>query len=302
MPLSSLSTVNTALNNIRDVNKNIKLPLDVIEERRAARSLEELEKFKAQTGRMSAQEGVDAGMHARKATDASQAYAAKGPQLDQSSPEAFANSLRERAAYLIMSPFPDLQQKGMNLTQQLPTMIQTGGRGTGTMTEEAYGADIDLTKAQAENQYAQARGTGGHTPTSSYKQPEPSEVAKGSEAVQGYIQSKLRTFIPQIELDKEGAPTNLNTNAFDMFAATVEGVVNQKMGNLPKGTVDRNLLASTYEEVARNYKIIHYDPFGFTNEYVPIPKNVYEAYKKLYPKDSDNDIAEKYLLRLQESE
>lgn len=299
MPLSSLSTVNTALNNMTDLYKDIENPLDVIEKRRAARSLEELEKFKAQTQRMGAQETVDAGVAARKATAASEAYAAKGPQLDTSSPQATIDSLRERAAYLVMSPYPDLQQKGMNLTQQLPAMIQSGGRGTGTMYEESYGADIDLARAQAENQRAQARGTGGHVPTSTYKQPEPSEAAKGSEAIQGYIQSKIRTFIPQIKLDAEGGPTNLNGLAYDMFATTVEGVINHRMGAAPKGQVDRNLLANTYEEVARNYKVVLYDPWGPTKEYVPIPKVVYERLKKLYPKDSDSDIAEKYLLELQ---
>jgi len=167
MPLSSLSTVNTALNNIYDTAKTAPMPLDAIEARRASNQAERLAEYEAGTKRMTANEYGRAG-EATRATEAATALVLKQigpPPKDTRSPE-YTQWVRESAGILISSGDQSALKLGNEMLSKLEQTSKTGQLDPGTQGGAQAAAGIDLKGAQtrAQDVYTKAQQEMGRIP------------------------------------------------------------------------------------------------------------------------------------------
>jgi hypothetical protein len=131
-------------------------PLKGIREGRESRRLADLEQYKADTERMKAGEYVTAGARGREAAATMQEYASKAPKLDRKTPEKYIETLNDRIAYFLESPYTDHQAEASKMAEKLDTLIGATKGGTGTVAEASTQSQMDLRAAQATGEYAQA--------------------------------------------------------------------------------------------------------------------------------------------------
>lgn len=293
MALSSLSTVNRALDNIHETASNAPMPLDAIEARRQQRESERLKAYEAQSERSKVNEYAAAGQAERAAQAATQTILQGAPKMKAKDPRdpAFVQQYKQIQQYLYNSGDTGATKIAADMAPHITKLMDSAKLDPGTMEGE-------LTQSIINKNKRSPAGGSGSTP----KYPEIATQVKTEDALIGYANKNLSASFPNLAMvandDGVMVPEKLNQPSMNLLQEAFKNHLQTITKGMPKDQVPREAVQNAWNTVRSSFQVIDYDPWGPGDEQIIIPSVVYNRIKNDIPQASDAEIAAAYLEEL----